>query len=94
MTPIVTALTVQVDMEDRVAGFSANVPVEGATITFSPAFYVTPQIGVTVLDGQEGDAYTVTDLDETGFGIAFTNGGSPVERNISGIAKGYGFVES
>jgi len=94
VTPIVTALTVQVDMEDRVAGFSANVPVEGATITFSPAFYVTPQIGVTVLDGQEGDAYTVTDLDETGFGIAFTNGGSPVERNISGIAKGYGFVES
>jgi len=94
VTPVVTAMTVQVDMEDRVAGFSANVPVEGAAVTFSPAFYVTPQIGITVLDGEEGDAYTITGLDETGFDIAFTNGGSPVERNISGIAKGYGFVET
>lgn len=94
VTPVVTALTVQIDMEDRVVGFSANVGTGGATVTFSPAFYVTPQIGITVLDGQEGDAYTVTGLDEAGFAIAFTNGGSPVERNISGIAKGYGFVES
>ncbi len=94
ITPIVTDLTVQVDMEDRIVGFTANVPVEGASVAFSPAFYVTPQIGLMVVGGSEGDAYTITGLDETGFDIAFTNGGSPVERNITGIAKAYGYKET
>jgi hypothetical protein len=43
-----------------------------------------------VLDGQEGDRFTITNLGPTGFDIAFTNGGSAVARNISGIAQSYG----
>lgn len=93
ITPIVYGVYVQLDMPDRVIGFSATVPVEGARITFSPAFYVAPEIGISVSDGQEGDKYTISSKDATGFDIAFTNGGSAVERDISGIAKAYGELE-
>lgn len=89
-TPIVTALTVTVDMPDRVIGFNAAVGIGGADITFSPAFKIIPEIGISVSDGHEGDGYTITSKSVSGFHIAFTNGGSGVARNISGIAKGFG----
>ena len=94
ITPIVTALSVEIDMPDRVVGFNATVPTVGKTVSFSPAFYAVPEIGLSVSDGQEGDKYTITDKDETGFDIAFTNGGGAVERNISGIARSYGYLET
>jgi len=94
LTPIVEEVYVELDMEDRTYGFSATVGVAGATVTFSPAFYTTPEIGISVNDGQEGDKYTISNKDETGFEIAFTNSGNPVERNISGIAKAYGYLET
>ena len=93
ITPVVSAVSVTLDMPDRVYGFTATVGTSGETISFSPPFYVTPRVGIAVIDGQEGDAYTITDLDEDGFDIDFTNGGSAVERNITGIAKGYGYKE-
>jgi hypothetical protein len=89
----VTAVYVSVDMPDRVIGFSGTIAAGGTAISFDPAFYATPEIGISVSDGQEGDKYTITGLDETGFTIAFTNGGGNVERTISGIAKAYGEQE-
>jgi hypothetical protein len=93
ITPVVTAVYVSVDMPDRVIGFSGTIAAGGTAISFDPAFYATPEIGISVSDGQEGDKYTITGLDETGFTIAFTNGGGNVERTISGIAKAYGEQE-
>lgn len=95
VTPIITMLQVQVDMPDRVLRFIKDVASGGSRVSFSPAFYAFPDdkgLGISVIDGQEGDAYTITNLDETGFDIAFTNGGSPVARRISGIAQSYGEV--
>lgn len=94
VTPILEGFTVTVDMPDRVIGFTSAVGTGGASITFSPAFFDTPEIGISVSDGAEGDGYTITGLDESGFSIAFTNGGSPVARNIKGVAKGYGSMET
>jgi len=93
ITPVVEAVTVTVDMPDRVVGFSGAIADTGGSVVFSPAFYEAPEIGITTKDGQEGDAYTISNLDTDGFDIAFTNGGVGVARNISGIAKGYGELE-
>lgn len=89
ITPVITRIYFQLDMEDRVVAFSATIPAGGATIAFDPAFYVVPAVGISVEDGQEGDVYTRTVLKDR-VSFAFTNGGSPVERTISGVAKGYG----
>jgi hypothetical protein len=94
ITPIVQAVRVSLDMEDRVVSFTATVPVAGYRVVFDPAFYVAPEVGLSVIDGQEGDNYTITNKDETGFDIAFTNAGVAVERTISGIAKAYGYREA
>jgi hypothetical protein len=93
VTPVVSAVAIQIDMPDRVVGFDAVVLTTGTRVEFDPPFYVTPKIGIAVIDGVEGDKYLITNQDESGFDIAFTNGGSPVERNISGIAKAYGSLE-
>lgn len=90
ISPLITMVNVTLDMEDRVVGFQAAVGTGGATITFDPAFFVVPEIGISVSDGQEGDSYVITSKSEGSFDIAFTNGGSPVARNISGVAKAYG----
>ena len=92
-TPIVEAVTITLDMEDRIYPFSATVDAAGSTISFSPAFYAAPEIGISILNGQAGDTYTVTNKTAQGFHIAFTNGGTGVSRNISGIARGYGNKE-
>ena len=89
-TPIVEAISISIDMPDRIVRFSATVGVGGATITFDPAFKEVPEIGLSVSDGAEGDKYTISSKSVSGFTIAFTNGGSSVERNISGLAVGYG----
>ena len=94
ITPILYAVSVAINMPDRVVGFTSAVGTGGASIAFTPAFYAVPEIGISVANGAEGDAYTITNLDETGFDIAFTNGGSAVARNISGVAKGYGELET
>lgn len=90
VTPIVTRVYAEIDMEDRVVGFEADIPSGGARVNFDPAFFVKPEIGISVEDGQEGDRYTITNKSPTGFDIAFTNGGSSVARQISGVAKAYG----
>jgi sulfur carrier protein ThiS len=96
ITPVMTEAQFEVDMPDRLYRFSANVPaeVEGIRVPFEPPFFAFPAskegLGLSVLNGEEGDKYTIDNLDETGFDIAFTNGGNPVPRTISGIAQSYG----
>lgn len=93
VTPIVQSVHVSVDMPDRFVRFEQSVGTSGARIEFDPPFLVVPEIGLSVNNGAEGDKYTISNKDETGFDIAFTNGGSPVSRQISGIAQGYGAQE-
>jgi hypothetical protein len=82
-------------MPDRIVGFTQEISAGGETVTFSDGgFYAVPEIGIGVLDGQEGDNYTITSRSEASFFIAFTNGGSNVTRTITGIAKAYGLEEA
>jgi hypothetical protein len=90
VTPVAYSVRVQMDMQDRVVGFSATIPAGGGRVTFSPAFFVTPAIGLSEGSGQEGDHYTISNKTVDGFDIAFTNNGTPVPRSISGVAKAYG----
>jgi len=93
ITPVLTGAEFEVDMPDRIIRFAATVLTTGTRVAFDPAFYAFTNdrgLGITVLDGQEGDRYTITNLGPTGFDISFTNAGSPVERDISGIAQSYG----
>lgn len=88
--PVVEAVSITIDMPDRVIAFTAQIPDTGGTVSFSPAFYAVEGVGISTIDGAEGDGYTISDQSVSGFTIAFTNGGSGVARNITGVAKGYG----
>ena len=90
-TPLVSALAVQVDMEDRIISES-NVAsgTSTKTVTFPITYKVVPAIGVTAQNMTTGEVYTITNKSTTGFQIAFTNsGGSGVSRTFDYIAKGY-----
>lgn len=93
ISPVVSRVYVEVDMPDRLYRFSALIPIGGDRIDFDPPFYDFPGdrgLGISVFNGQEGDKYTITNLDKTGFDIAFTNSGGNVARSVSGIAQSYG----
>ena len=95
VTPILSSVTLTVDMPDRLYRFSSDIASGGTRVDFDPAFYEFSGdrgLGISVTNGAEGDNYLITNLDETGFDIAFTNGGSGVARRISGIAQSYGEV--
>jgi len=95
VTPLLAGVTLVIDMPDRVYTFYADVASIGSRVEFAPAFFAfldQKGLGLSVIDGQEGDRYSITNLDATGFDISFTNSGSPVERSISGIAQSYGEV--
>lgn len=89
---VVTALSVTVDMPDRVE--SANGITSGAgayAVTFSNAFNATPSIAINPRNLGTGEYYTVTSQTRTGFSVTFYNsGGTAISRNFDWMAKGYG----
>jgi hypothetical protein len=93
ITPLVYSVSIQFDMEDRSVGFNAVVPVGGCRITIDPPFFEAPEIGLAVMDMQEGDVYPISNKTETGFDIIIMNNSVSVERTITGIAKSYGIKE-
>lgn len=93
MTPVVSALSVVVDMEDRdlaVAGVSAAAG--GQAVTFASAFKAVPAVGITGRDMATGDYWNFTVAPTvSGFTIRFYNsGGTGVARTFDYHARGYG----
>lgn len=93
ITPIVEHLTISLDMEDRIEKFNETIPNTGSTITFIPDFYVAPELAITIIDADEGDTVVVTNKSVSGFDIIIMNGGSGVEKEITGVAVAYGYKE-
>lgn len=93
ITPIIYSVYIELDMEDRVYSFEETVTEGGITIEFDPPFYAAPHIGISILDAQSGDYYVIDTKDENGFNVEIFNGVTSVEREISGIARGYGMKE-
>jgi len=91
-SPTVSALSVSIDMPDRVAAGNDLVSGSGAyAVTFSPAFKVAPAIGIAAQNLAQGDYYSITSKLASGFTITFRNsGGTAVSRTFDYVAKGYG----
>jgi hypothetical protein len=91
-SPSVSNLSVSVDMPDRVtSGDDLTSGAGSYGVTFSPAFKVTPAIGIAAQNLAQGDFYEITSKSASGFTITFKDsGGSPVSRTFDYVAKGYG----
>ena len=90
-TPLVSVLSVQIDMEDRItSGTNISSGTSTYTVTFPITYKIVPALGVTAQNMTTGEAYAITNKSATGFQIAFTNsGGSGVSRTFDYLAKGY-----
>lgn len=89
-TPVVSALSVDADMQERLV--SENDVASGAgtkAITFSPVFISTPAIGVSAQGLASGDFYEITNKSVSGFDITFKNGGTAISKTFDYIAKGH-----
>jgi len=91
-TPVVSAVTVTIDMPDRI--FSGNDIESGAgtkTVTFTnPYKSVNYAVGITGEDMATGDFFTVSNKTVNGFDVLFKNSsGTNVSRTFDFIAKGF-----
>ena len=91
-TPVVSALSVSVDMPDRI--FSGNDIVSGTgthSITFtSPFFSSNYAVGITAQGLATGDYYLLTNKTTSGFDIAFKNSSDTgISKTFDFLAKGF-----
>tara|TARA_R100000655_G_scaffold83285_1_gene122861 strand:- start:1122 stop:4040 length:2919 start_codon:yes stop_codon:yes gene_type:complete len=91
-TPVVSAVTVTVDMQDRI--FSGNDISSGVgtkTVSFSNPFKTTGYaVGITMEDANTGDFFTVSNKTVDSFDVLFKNSsGSNISRTFDFIAKGF-----
>jgi hypothetical protein len=91
-TPVVSALSVTIDVQDTIQNGNDLVSGTGTyTVVFTRPFYsVNYAIGITNQGMATGDFYTLDNKTINGFNIAFKNsGGTGVSRTFDYIAKGF-----
>ena len=91
-TPVVSAVTVSVDMQDRI--FSGNDISSGVgtkTVSFTNPFKTTGYaVGITMEDANTGDFFTISNKTVDSFDVLFKNSsGSNISRQFDFIAKGF-----
>jgi hypothetical protein len=91
-TPVITALSVTVDMPDRI--FSGNDITSGTgtySVTFTLPFYsANYAVGITAQGMATGDFFELTSKTTSGFSVAFKNSsGTGISKTFDYIAKGY-----
>ena len=91
-TPVVTALSVTVDMPDRI--FSGNDIISGTgtkSVTFTLPFYsANYAVGITAQGMATGDYFLLTNKTVNGFDVAFKNSsGTGISKTFDYIAKGF-----
>ena len=91
-TPVITALSVSVDMPDRI--FSGNDIVSGTgtkSVTFTLPFYsANYAVGITAQGMATGDYFLLTNKTVNGFDVAFKNSsGTGISKTFDYIAKGF-----
>jgi len=90
-TPIVSALSVQVDMPDKIISFNDKVSGTGIfTVSFSNNFKNTSYaIGISAQGLASGDFYEITNKQVGSFDIAFKNSSNTgISRTFDAICKG------
>ncbi len=91
-TPVISGLSVTVDMPDRI--FSGNDVVSGTgtkSITFTIPYYSSNYaVGITGQGMATGDYFLLTNKTITGFDVAFKDsGGTGISKTFDYISKGY-----
>jgi hypothetical protein len=91
-TPVITALSVTVDMPDRI--FSGNDITSGSgtySVTFTLPFYsANYAVGITAQGMATGDYFLLTSKSTTGFNVAFKNSSNTgISKSFDYICKGY-----
>ena len=91
-TPVVSALSVTVDMPDRI--FSGNDIESGTgtkTVTFTvPFFNPNYALSITAESLATGDFFEISNRTINGFDVAFKNSsGTGVSKQFDYLAKGY-----
>ena len=91
-TPVVSALTVTVDMPDRtIAADDLVTAAGGSAIAFSPAFKALQGLGIAAQNLASGDYWAISAKSATGFTIRFFNSADVgISRSFDYVAKGYG----
>jgi hypothetical protein len=92
VTPVVSALSVTIDMQSRV--FSDNDIISGAgtkTVTFTNPFKSSDYaLGITAEDMATGDFFVIENKSITGFDVTFKNSSdTAISRTFDFIAKGF-----
>jgi hypothetical protein len=92
ISPVVTALSVEIDMPDRIVSEKDKVcGIGGLSITFSPDFNTLKSVVIAGQNMQTGDYFTVSSKSVSGFTINFyDNGDNPIERTFDYSANGFG----
>ena len=91
-TPVISALSVSIDMPDRI--FSGNDIVSGTgtyNVVFTLPFYSNSYaVGITAQGLNTGDFFTISNKTVNGFDVAFKNSSnSGVTKTFDYLAKGY-----
>jgi hypothetical protein len=91
-TPVISALSVSIDMQDRI--FSGNDIVSGTgtyNVVFTNPFYSNSYaVGITAQGLNTGDFFTISSKTVNGFNVAFKNSASSgVSKTFDYLAKGY-----
>ena len=93
-SPSITALSVTIDMPDRITAEDNIVSGAGSkAVTFSPNFKGLQGISISAQNLASGDYYVITSKSVTGFTITFYNSSnSAVSRTFDYVAKGFGEI--
>lgn len=83
---------IEIDMPDRIISDNDIMSlVGGGRVDFLPAFYVSPSIGITQDNANEGDYFVITEKKAESFRIEFYDKNNvSVARQFDYIAKAYG----
>ena len=87
----VTALSITIDMPDRVQGVRNITSGAGTkSVTYPSTFYAVPSLGISATNMATGDFFVITNEAVTGFDVTFKNSsGSAVSRIFNYQSKGY-----
>ena len=95
-TPKVTALSVTVDMPDRIEAsgdIASGTSPSGKIISFAPTFKAVKGIAIAAQNLAQGDYYQITNKSTSGFTITFYNSASSiVNRTFDYQVVGYGHL--
>lgn len=86
----ISELRVSVDVPDRTDAGTITTSASGATtVNFSQSFYTAPNVLSNIINGNQNDYVTITNVTKESFDVTGYNGGTLSSHDVYWIAKGY-----